>query len=834
MANKTKKNHLKNNLDLATCEVFKHLRNAKRFAIDIGGSLAKLAYYSTVSKKKPLALESTESSNGGVYKVVETDEMRDELRFVKFESRYMETCIDFIRKHLVGTQEHMKGKVIKVTGGGAYKFKDLLCNKLGVQVDKEDEMECLIKGCNFLLKNIPDEAFVFNKPGNPDYRFLKIDGDSIFPYLLVNIGSGVSLIKAKTEFERIGGSSLGGGTFWGLGSLLTNAKGFDELLQLAEQGEHKNVDMLVGDIYGGAYQTLHLPSDLIASSFGKAARSARDRQHADMAKSLLISISNDIGQIACLNARLHNLERIFFGGYFIRGHPITMYTMTYAINFWSKGSIQAMFLRHEGYLGAIGAFLKGCEEEDTSKYCWTRTTTSSWAENYAGSSGLKHQQHCNIQHLSHCSHNNPTDHQQQQQQQRAHLDNDDVNDEEDADDEDSDDDFALDNHILYNTTFDVLELDRFSKPLVCCPLLNDPNKYVPDTVDLTRDQHAREYWLQCFHDATEQFAERAVQSQPSKSDAEQRALKFKEKYISRLKHLRVNPCSYGSLTVRSLLDTREHCLEEFHFVDPYSLQKQQENEQALSQFKERINELDLLNFDSQWFELVRGVLAGNVFDWGAKAVTAVIEYQQFGFHEALNKIPERPWLIDNFDSWMLRVEKGVPYKCVVIFVDNSGLDIILGIFPFSRALLKMGSKVILCANSRPVLNDVTYHELIILTKRLAKQCDVINLALNDGRLLVMESGQGSPCLDLRYIDYDLGQKMMELNTDLIILEGMGRSIHTNLFAKFSCDVLKVTILKNKWLAESIGGKMFDVVFKYESSSSAAVAADDRSTTTMES
>ena len=30
-------------------------------------------------------------------------------------------------------------------------------------------------------------------------------------------------------------------------------------------------------------------------------------------------------------------------------------------------------------------------------------------------------------------------------------------------------------------------------------------------------------------------------------------------------------CSaYGSLTVRSLLDTREHCLEEFHFGDPYS------------------------------------------------------------------------------------------------------------------------------------------------------------------------------------------------------------------------------------------------------------------------
>ena len=28
-----------------------------------------------------------------------------------------------------------------------------------------------------------------------------------------------------------------------------------------------------------------------------------------------------------------------------------------------QGAIQPLFLRHEGYLGAIGAFLKGAEEE---------------------------------------------------------------------------------------------------------------------------------------------------------------------------------------------------------------------------------------------------------------------------------------------------------------------------------------------------------------------------------------------------------------------------------------------------------------------------------------
>ena len=49
--------------------------------------------------------------------------------------------------------------------------------------------------------------------------------------------------------------------------------------------------------------------------------------------------------------------------------------------------------------------------------------------------------------------------------------------------------------------FDMLELDRFNKPLVSCPLLLDPASYIPDTEELTHDQAARHYWLQCFEDA---------------------------------------------------------------------------------------------------------------------------------------------------------------------------------------------------------------------------------------------------------------------------------------------------------------------------------------------
>ena len=71
-------------------------------------------------------------------------------------------------------------------------------------------------------------------------------------------------------------------------------------------------------------------------------------------------ISYNIGQLAYMNAKRFSLKRVFFGGFFIRGHPYTMDTISFAIRFWSHGEINALFLRHEGFLGAVGAFLKVC------------------------------------------------------------------------------------------------------------------------------------------------------------------------------------------------------------------------------------------------------------------------------------------------------------------------------------------------------------------------------------------------------------------------------------------------------------------------------------------
>lgn len=121
--------------------------------------------------------------------------------------------------------------------------------------------------------------FNYSDSDNDPMQFVELPNPpvDIYPYLLVNIGSGVSMIKVSgpRQYERIGGTSLGGGTLWGLLSLLTGARTFDEMLRMADNGDNTAVDMLVGDIYGTDYSKIGLKSSTIASSFGKVFKMKR-------------------------------------------------------------------------------------------------------------------------------------------------------------------------------------------------------------------------------------------------------------------------------------------------------------------------------------------------------------------------------------------------------------------------------------------------------------------------------------------------------------------------------------------------------------------------------
>ncbi|KAF2837932.1 fumble-domain-containing protein [Patellaria atrata CBS 101060] len=370
-------------------------------AVDIGGSLAKLVYFSREPSTSlaPSATNPSATSHKAIFGP-QVSAPGGRLNFLKFETIKINACFEFMkqlqRKYNASNGSGAAELCVMATGGGAFKFYEQIKEALGVKVLREDEMECLIMGLDFFITEIPSEVFTYSETFPPTFLPPRPD---IYPYLLVNIGSGVSMIKVSSprNYERVGGTALGGGTLWGLLGILTGARNFDEMLALAEKGDNTNVDMLVGDIYGTDYGKIGLTKTTIASTFGKVYRKKyqaeqyaedhgglangdwshddgapeggvdRDNRNADeedkfrpedISKSLLYAISNNIGQIAYLQAKLHNLEHIYFGGSFIGGHRQTMNTLSYAIKFWSKGEKQAYFLRHEGYLGAVGAFLK--------------------------------------------------------------------------------------------------------------------------------------------------------------------------------------------------------------------------------------------------------------------------------------------------------------------------------------------------------------------------------------------------------------------------------------------------------------------------------------------
>lgn len=355
--------------------------DVNHLSIDIGGSLTKVVYFSRKSSAASALnnyvngaaaaaaeygganLSSTSASSLSSTTEILTGDVRSGgggyLHFVKFPTDSIDQCIQFIKDLLA--KNNGRPNIIKATGGGAHKYYDLFLKELNIKLEKHDEMQCVVRGLNFLRSCIYNEVFSFNESAEREYHSPAIHQE--FPFLIVNIGSGVSILKVKGEdkVERVSGTSLGGGTLWGLLSLLTNCKDFDEMLLLASQGDNRNVDMLVGDIYGTDYSSIGLKATTIASSFGKVFQKnieKKDVRPEDIAQSALYMISNNIGQIAYLNAVHHNVSVIYFTGTFIGSHLDTMRTISYAIRFWSKGTMRACFVRHHAFVGALGSFLQ--------------------------------------------------------------------------------------------------------------------------------------------------------------------------------------------------------------------------------------------------------------------------------------------------------------------------------------------------------------------------------------------------------------------------------------------------------------------------------------------
>ncbi|CAH1785084.1 unnamed protein product [Owenia fusiformis] len=350
------------------------------FGMDIGGTLAKLVYF------EPLDISTEE-------KETEVDTLKTIRKYLTGNVAYGKTGIRDV--HLEMTNQRLMGRTgslhfirfptsemmafielakaknfpslasnICATGGGAYKFEQDFKLHVNLDLKKFDELDCLIKGIHYIDRNnISSECYYFKNPNEPEAcEKLPFDFRDPYPYMVVNIGSGVSMLAVYSQdnYQRISGTSLGGGTFLGLCTLLTGCDTFEEAIELASQGDSKNVDKSVKDIYGGDYNKFDLPGKVVASSFGHMISKEKRESvsKADIAKATLVTITNNIASIARMCAVNQGIERVVFVGNFLRVNTISMKHIAHAMDYWSTGNLKALFLEHEGYFGAMGCLLE--------------------------------------------------------------------------------------------------------------------------------------------------------------------------------------------------------------------------------------------------------------------------------------------------------------------------------------------------------------------------------------------------------------------------------------------------------------------------------------------
>ncbi|KAI8021077.1 Damage-control phosphatase [Camellia lanceoleosa] len=318
-------------------------------------------------------------------------------------------------------------------------------------------------------------------------------------------------------------------------------------------------------------------------------------------------------------------------------------------------------------------------------------------------------------------------------------------------------------------------------------------------------------WIDLFLNSIPSFRKRA-ESDETVPDAHIKAEKFAQRYTEILEDFKKDPESHGGPPDCILLcRIRDQILREVGFRDIFKKVKDEENTKAISLFEDVVRLNDAIEDGAKRVEnLVRGIFAGNIFDLGSAQLAELFSKDGMSFLASCQNLVPRPWVIDDLDAFILKWGRK-SWKKVVIFVDNSGADMILGIFPFARELLRRGTQVVLAANELPSINDVTYPELIEIISKLKDEHGQL-VGVDTSNLLIANSGNDLPVIDLARISQELA--FLASDADLVILEGMGRGIETNLYAQFKCDSLKIGMVKHPEVAQFLGGRLYDCVFKY--------------------
>jgi len=365
--------------------------------------------------------------------------------------------------------------------------------------------------------------------------------------------------------------------------------------------------------------------------------------------------------------------------------------------------------------------------------------------------------------------------------------------------------------------------DEMKKKVMMVPFphLKDVQTYEPSTFlynpgESHPQKIKKQDWIRVFRMALPEFTKRAKMDE-TVEDADVKSEVFREQFEKYLNDLNENEDE--KMNVIRMCRFRDECLRRLGFYDCFRTVKREENMKALEALPRGLERLEEEN--AGILELVKGVFAGNIFDLGAAASQALFTDGDKGDEDDILKsffetrdTKADVFVVNNFDALKERWNDltRVHEKCC-IFVDNAGADVILGVLPLAREMLKRGTKVVLCANDVPSINDITIKELEELVfptlLRMNDKDNVFKKAIESRQLSCIGSGSDLPVIDLREISEPCANEC--LDCDLVVLIGMGRGIETNLRAEFSIDRINLGMVKHEEVAQLLNGPLYSCV-----------------------
>lgn len=334
------------------------------------------------------------------------------------------------------------------------------------------------------------------------------------------------------------------------------------------------------------------------------------------------------------------------------------------------------------------------------------------------------------------------------------------------------------------------------------PLLAQPEAYRACDWDFLVDEEGRRYYIDLFETMSETVARAALASgYPASSvDAARREL------LDELRQTRARPDRHaGVLNILTLDALQNDVLRRHAIDDPYRALKERETAGAVRLLPDRFADIDSRPRAQRSEAIIRGVFAGNIFDMGAKATADhFMGDSPPDFATFLEQVPDRPWLFDHVGSLRFHGRGKA-----VVFVDNAGADVVLGMLPLIRELLGGGAEVVVAANGAPAWNDITIDEL----NELIALIPVLDRAREQGALRLVDSGNDQPLIDLSDVSPELCDAAR--SADLLVLEGMGRALESNWDAAFTCETWRLATIKDPQIARRKGGRLFDCVCRVD-------------------